>query len=188
MLILNLKIARKNLEYQIIRSMKKMLTNNPHTEINFNNILKAAQVSKERFYKCYKNKIEFLKSINIAYLDTLKEKIPYVKSKEDLLDLTDNLVEITNCEGSISKFRILLKINKSIDSENFLFLKDQLSTFLNSRLHFFFKKMQSKTDSLNVYDFKTTLSNVFDDSLMYDRFKNFHLIVFCLRSLNIIFD
>lgn len=186
--VLTEKVARRTLDNQLFRGIKQVKAEKSSFDLTLNALLKRAKVSKKRFGQYYSNQREFLYSLNTSFVDVLKERIPYVKSKEDLTDCMDRLIAMTRFKELMERGRIIFQLNSNFELDHFHSLKKQVFSVLSTRWHLFFKQLKTKTNVLDVEDLKEVFYTVLEESIVNDTFQNFHLLAYSLRVLTVVFD
>lgn len=182
------KTAKDNLNQQLMRGMKKLMNEGPQIDLTLDELLRVSKVNRKRFFQYYKSQVDFLHSINGAFVNRFKEKIPYVKTKADLEFCTENLIEMTTANPFIKEAKIIFQLNKEIQLGYFHSLRRQIIGVLNTRMHVFFKQLKRQTSVLDIDEFKETFYSVMEDSIINDELKKFHLLVYSLKTLNVVFD
>ena len=185
---LSASTEKSNLENQLLHGARKLIDKKNYLAISVNELLATSKVSKKRFYQYYKNQIDLLHSLNSTFVTKLDTHIPSVESKEDLATLTDNLIKITSTKENQDKMKLLFQMNQKIELNHFVPLKAQILTLLNEKMAVFFKKIQAKTDSLDVEELKEAFYKIMEDSIVSQNIRNFHLMVYSLKVLNVVFD
>ncbi|MBO0451860.1 hypothetical protein [Candidatus Enterococcus murrayae] len=179
---------KNNLENQLMHGAKKLIEDKHYLTIPLNELLAASKVSKKRFYQHYKNQVDLLHSANHTFITELEAIIPSIESKEDLTRLTDNLIEMTSSVEQQKRIKLLFQMNHGIDLNHFMPLKAQIFTILNAKMELFFQKIRRKTDSLNIDELKEAFYTIMEDSIIHDKIRNFHLMVYSLKILDVVFE
>lgn len=180
-LLLRNQTAQKNLNNQLMHNIKKMV-DEKNLEVSLEKLLAISRVDKKRFAVFYRDQSELIQALNHTFVSQLKEDIPCVRTKEDLVMWTDKLIEMTKSASFLAEAKTIFLLNKKAKQELLHSLKQDILHILDIRMNPFFEKLKQQTTVLNVEEFKGIFYSVMEESIVNNNLRNFQLLIYSLNN------
>lgn len=180
--------VKNNLNNQLMHTLKKIIDEKRDIDLSLDRLLLLSRINKRRFLSCYQNQADLIQSLNNTFVNQLKEVIPYVKTKKDLVIWTDNLIEISKSAKFLKEAKTIFILNQKLKLNLFRSLQQQIINILDIRMHIFFKQLKKRTTVLDEEECKKSFYSVMEDAIVKDEPERFQLLIYSLGSLKVVFE